>query len=305
MEMEKKMNEVSEEAKEKISERLSSFENLWFPRAQQPTATLPSQRKSIFLDLLSRDTALFLERYGSNLTCNELTEFDSMKHDYEINWHVTRLRSLLSPTTEELRKRSVRAKNRRRAYLDRLMIAGQYFSEEAMRDREPYLHHEYVGKFQDRVGRGMARPGERWSDTLLRRCEEAAIVAKIRGEQQRIGVPQRDWIGNEGFQEEEEEEEEEEEDVEEKEIVERRLPHPSVTDNATSDPARARQDPTLSSEELEDRMNQFTYIMQQKFLVGEDHEHVDYSKIDNDETLDDHWQREANVDAEERYFADD
>ncbi|WJX94822.1 hypothetical protein P8452_76202 [Trifolium repens] len=305
MEMKKKKEEVSEEAKEKISERLSSLENLWFPRAQQSTSTLPSQRKSIFLDLLSRDPPLFLERYGSNLTSTELTEFDSMKHDYEINWHVTRLRSLLSPSPEELRKRSVMAKNRRRAYLDRLMIGGQYFSEDSMRDREPYLHHEYVGKFQDRVGRSMARPGERWSDTLLRRCEEAAIVAKIRGEQQRIGVPQRDWIGNEDFQEEEEEEEEGDDDVEEKENVERHMPQPDATDNAASDPSRVRHGPTLSSEELEDRMNQFIYIMQQKFLLGEDHEHVDYSKIDNDETLDDHWQREANVDAEERYFADD
>ncbi|MCI18978.1 coiled-coil domain-containing protein 97-like, partial [Trifolium medium] len=85
----------------------------------------------------------------------------------------------------------------------------------------------------------------------------------------------------------------------------RHLPQPDATDNATSDPPRVRHGPTLSSEELEDRMNQFIYIMQQKFLLGEDHEHVDYSKIDNDETLDDHWQREANVDAEERYFADD
>jgi hypothetical protein len=83
------------------------------------------------------------------------------------------------------------------------------------------------------------------------------------------------------------------------------LPQPDATDNAASDPSRVRHGPTLSSEELEDRMNQFIYIMQQKFLLGEDHEHVDYSKIDNDETLDDHWQREANVDAEERYFADD
>lgn len=81
---------------------------------------------------------------------------------------------------------------------------------------------------------------------------------------------------------------------------------PGVTDNiVASDPPRERQDSTLSLEELEDRMNQFTYIMQQKFLLGEDREHVDYSKIDNDETLDDHWQREANVDAEDRYFADD
>lgn len=85
----------------------------------------------------------------------------------------------------------------------------------------------------------------------------------------------------------------------------RHLTQPDVADNAPSDPARERRDSTLSSEELEDRMNQFTYIMQQKFLLGEDHEHLDYSKIDNDETLDDHWQREANVDAEERYFADD
>ncbi|KAJ7944665.1 coiled-coil domain-containing protein 97 [Quillaja saponaria] len=45
---------------EKISERLSSLENLYFPRALQSNATDPSQRKSIFLDLLSRDTALFL-----------------------------------------------------------------------------------------------------------------------------------------------------------------------------------------------------------------------------------------------------
>ena len=80
---------------------------------------------------------------------------------------------------------------------------------------------------------------------------------------------------------------------------------PDVSDDAISDPAGESQESSLSAEELEDRMNQFTYIMQQKFLLGEDHEHLDYSKIDNDETLDDHWQREANVDAEERYFADD
>lgn len=80
---------------------------------------------------------------------------------------------------------------------------------------------------------------------------------------------------------------------------------PDVIEDAASDPARESQESTLSAEELEDRLNQFTYIMQQKFLLGEDHEHLDYSKIDNDETLDDHWQREANVDAEERYFADD
>lgn len=62
---------------------------------------------------------------------------------------------------------------------------------------------------------------------------------------------------------------------------------------------------TLSAAELEDQMDQFTHIMQQKFLLGEDSEYLDYTQIDNDETLDDHWQREANHDAEEKYFAED
>lgn len=83
------------------------------------------------------------------------------------------------------------------------------------------------------------------------------------------------------------------------------LNHSEATDDAPSDQARVNEESNLSAEELQDRLNQFTYIMQQKFLLGEDQEHLDYSKIDNDETLDDHWQREANIDAEEKYFADD
>lgn len=83
------------------------------------------------------------------------------------------------------------------------------------------------------------------------------------------------------------------------------LNHSDPTDDAPSDQARENNESSLSAEELEDRLNQFTYIMQEKFLLGEDQEHLDYSKIDNDETLDDHWMREANVDAEEKYFADD
>jgi len=85
----------------------------------------------------------------------------------------------------------------------------------------------------------------------------------------------------------------------------RHLNGADVNNDTLSNPGRVNLEASISAEELEDRMDQFTYIMQQKFLLGEDQEHLDYSKIDNDETLDDHWQREANIDAEERYFADD
>ncbi|XP_059642788.1 uncharacterized protein LOC132284681 [Cornus florida] len=320
---------LSGEAVESISERLSSVENLYFPRALQSSAISPSQRKSLLIDLLSRDVAVFLERYGSQLTIEELKVFDVLKDDYEINWHLNHLRSVISPTTEELRSRSTKIKNRRRAFMDKLMCDGQYFSEDAMREREPYLHHEYVGQFQDPSGRSMARPGERWSETLMRRSEEVILVEKIRGEQQRLGVAERDWVGsvNEHQQEEEEEKEEEEEEEEEEEGEEEEEEEEEEDEehieangsshhlevhfgdldafnNAQSTSVIPSEGTTLPEAEIQDRMDQFTHIMQQKFMSGEDHQHLDYSKIDEDETLDDHWLREANLDAEEKYFAD-
>ncbi|XP_022965225.1 uncharacterized protein LOC111465143 isoform X2 [Cucurbita maxima] len=79
------------EAMDCLSERLSLPGRIF-------TATNPSQRKAILLDLLSRDVAVFL---GLSITldfCNfwygfppklisiELHEFGALKDDYEMNW---------------------------------------------------------------------------------------------------------------------------------------------------------------------------------------------------------------------------
>ncbi|GJU26148.1 phosphoglycerate kinase, cytosolic [Tanacetum coccineum] len=156
------------------------------------------------------------QRYGS---LDELKEFDILSDDYEINWH---LRSVINPTSEDLKSRSAKVKNHRSAFMDKLMYGGKFFSEDSMRDREPYLHHEFVGKFQDQSGRRMYRPGEKWSETL-RRTEEALLMEKIQMEQQRLGVDEMDWVGNERLeeeQEEQEEEQEEEEDEDDEEVEE-------------------------------------------------------------------------------------
>lgn len=79
------------------------------------------------------------------------------------DWHFKNLRKKISPTSEELKSRSLSVRDRRLAYLNKLISEGQYFSKDSMRDREPDLHHEYVGKYQDLMGRNMGRPGERWS----------------------------------------------------------------------------------------------------------------------------------------------
>ncbi|VYS69559.1 unnamed protein product [Arabidopsis thaliana] len=292
-------------AAEDITERLSSLDNLYFPRAVQLTAASSDQRKSILLDLLRRDPAVFLERYGSELLVDELLEFDAMKHDYEVDWHLKNLRKKISPTSEEIKSRSVAVRNRRLAYLNKLVSEGQYFSEDAMRDREPYLHHEYVGKFQDVMGRNMARPGERWSETLMRRAEEAVLVTRIREEQQRLGVAESDWVGNEKMEESEEEEEEESEEEEEEEDEEAKNPTEASSSSLNGKEQKEKATTVLPPEEMQDMMDQFTSIMEQKFLSGEDHQHLDYAKIDNDETLDDHWLREIGRDAEDKYFDED
>jgi hypothetical protein len=212
-------------AMDRIATRLSAVEDLYFPSsflrsaassrdfpapAQPPPS--PPRRQAELRSLLARDAPLFLERYGSALAPDELAAFDALSPDYEVDWHLRRLRAAAAGQPRP----AWQVRNRRRAYLHRLLREGDYFSEDAMRERDPYLHHEYLGRFQDPLGRAMARPGERWSDTLMRRAEEAVIVDKIRGEQIRRGVHPSEWVGgggtDESMQEEEEEEDDEEDD---------------------------------------------------------------------------------------------
>ena len=46
----------------------------------------------------------------------------------------------------------------------------------------------------------------------------------------------------------------------------------------------------------------FMALMQQRFLAGADHEHVDYAAIDKNASLDDDWAAQAEEDAQEKYF---
>ncbi|CAN6215198.1 unnamed protein product [Urochloa humidicola] len=314
-------------AMDRIATRLSAVDGLYFPSSflsssssstSSSTPPSPPRRQAELRALLARDAPLFLERYGSTLSADELAAFDALGADYEVGWHLRRLRAAAAGAPPS----AARVRNRRRAYLDRLVCEGEYFSEEAMREREPYLHHEYLGRFQDPLGRAMARPGERWSETLMRRAEEAVIVEKIRGEQIRRGVDPSEWVGGgpeEAMEEQEEEEEEEEEDEEEEQSMkeeETEVVKPIATEVVANGAApvdsnngggsvAGTSNQTLSFEEMQDQLEQFTSLMQQKFLSGEDTEHMDYSQIDNDEMLDDHWSREANYDAEEKYFEED
>lgn len=311
MGLEAKRDQLVENVIQKISERISNLADLHLPYAmrtrEEPVS--PLEVKGLLASLLSRDPAIFLERYGSKLKTEELQEFEVLKDDYAVNWHLRHLKSILNPTTEEKRLHAVKAKNRRLAYMERLIHDGQYFSEDAMRERAPLLHHEYVGRFQDPTCRGFSRPGERWSETLMRQSEEARIVQQIKEEQERLGIQEEET----DKEEEEEEDEDPESDCEMNQNDKHangdgfngavQLENMSPSERLVSEARPAKK--TLSVEEEQMKMEHFTRIMQEKFLSGDDTEHVDYAYIDNNVSLDDHWLREITQDAEEKYFEDD
>ena len=82
---------------------------------------------------------MFLERHGDAVAVEHLALFDHLRENYEVDFHLRRLAASASPSE----RRGV-ARNRRLAHLATLEREG-YFTEDAMRRREPLLFDTYVG----------------------------------------------------------------------------------------------------------------------------------------------------------------
>ncbi|KAH6557893.1 hypothetical protein KP509_1Z087900 [Ceratopteris richardii] len=366
------MAKLQHSAAEKITQRLSALPDIHLPFSlvKQGESLSQADKKAHLFDLINRDAAIFLERHGSKLSVAELKEFDVFSGDYEVDWHLRRLRRSLYPATAKEQKAQANlVKNRRLAFMSRLIDDGDFFSENAMRLRAPLLYHEYLGQFQDPSERSFARPGERWSDMLIRQGEEAEYQARLRTEREKAGIPTEDGGSlhtslEEDEEEEDEEKEEEEVETEEKNVKEgakegekeedhkeqssveqhvsrtgaHRIPAGMSGFHTNTEPWSSEvenrtlsfeerqclklqrfsqymhdkfiggenvKQPTISKEELQSNMEDFTRIMQEKFLSGEDFDHFDYVHIDNDMALDDYWLDEISQDAEDRYFEED
>jgi hypothetical protein len=217
--------------------------------------------------------------------------------------------------------------------------------------------HDIFSGVQDPAVRDPGvRPGERFSDTLIRRSEEAYIQERLREERVAAGIPVDEEPATNRTMEAEESEFEEEyvsffetlvfffreffspffcllthmfstlqdtesEDEEQmrENLTDARAGHGSGDGRPVEPAGEERTQPSegvlaeettsdsqyLSPAELADKMEDFTRVMQEKFLSGMDSEHVDYALIDNDAALDDDWMPEITRDAEEKYFEED
>ncbi|KAI3430590.1 hypothetical protein D9Q98_005183 [Chlorella vulgaris] len=321
---------------EQLAARLAAQSDLRLPAQlrQQASAPTAADKTRYLTQLITHDPGVFLERHGSELTDAELAHFQSLRGDYEVDFYC----KVLEDRTDQL-KRSQVAKNRRLAYMARLEADGTYFGEEAMRDRQPALHHQYIGQFQPSGTMGAStqadepgcQAGNALAQSILRGQEELDLRQRQAAEQQR-------WDQVEEESDEEDEEEQQQQDnggqpsaappqQQQRETSAQGKPDEAAgvkgqqaaaggnqaqqeqeSEEQADEASRAGEAvagsvPLISEEEAQDNADTFRDLMRQRFIGGLD-SGVDYAAIDADAELDDHWAEEAGRDAEEKYFDD-
>lgn len=288
-------------------------------------------RRAYLSDLFSRDPAVFLERHGDAVAVEHLALFDHLRENYEVDFHLRRLAASASPSE----RRGV-ARNRRFAHLATLEREG-YFTEDAMRRREPLLFDTYVG-----APRPTAPPGGPDDDpstshavslSLLEReddrnAAERLAAARARGRARAV------------------DEETDDDEAETREVDDVRRDVDSFADSFASGvvvprgrgsratpeelrraavegwgggPRRADRSNANANanEEGRDRSNsnanananvsrdarveEFRRMMRERYVDGADGD-AEYRRVDADASLDDAWTREAERDAEDAYF---
>jgi len=310
--------QLSDSAAQAIAERLSALSDIRLPsQLTRENEVTVDEIQNYFLKLLSNDPGVFLERHGELLLGKERDAFECLRTDnYEVDFHLKRLED---GTENHIKKskRVTQVKNRRFVAMQKLDSNTDFFSEDAIREREPYLHHLYLGQYGvegecDEEGRGHTtrKDGNRDDATfaaqLVMQQEEMELLVRRKVERDRCADIERD------------QEEEDEEEIEDHGREERRGhgQHASLDDVQSLLPCQQHWQPRgvpedvlvssrtwasseerISKEERRENLEALRDIMRQKFLAGEDLD-TDYKAIDATEVV----LEEERRDEEDAYF---
>ena len=99
------------------------------------------QKLEIANDILSKNPATFLSRFGKYLAEEDLLCFDGQCGDYMIDYQLKEIRKHLVDKNNQIKVR-----NRRYEAMKKMMLSGDYFSEDEMKWRNPLLYEQMVGQ---------------------------------------------------------------------------------------------------------------------------------------------------------------
>jgi len=224
------------------------------------------QKHDVLEQLYSNNPEKFIYRFGSLLTDNELNEHFDSTADY--------IRKLTNSNRQKL------SANRRYVYMQQLIDDGNYFSDEAMKERSPLLYEQLIGKYEDEKNKSLVKKTADGplTDFYMQHLESL-------NHQQRVG----EEFENErqSMDESDSDEEEEEEDV---------------YSNEERDLYRQEFLSIHKGKQKNKNSTSKCVCFVEKFLNGED-TNIDYTSIDNNDSFDDVKTREH--DEEEKYFDDE
>ncbi|XP_053545076.1 coiled-coil domain-containing protein 97 isoform X2 [Bombina bombina] len=226
------------------------------------------QKMSILLDLYESKPLVFLERFSKVLREEHLGCFSHLSGDYTADYYCKEIRKASLKRVDRTRVR-----NKRYAALQQLITAGEYFSDEQMRERDPLMYEQYVGQYQSeeeimsKNSRELSQATS-LSVVLLNSCHEQVLQRRLEAQKEL---------------EENCEEEEDTDDDEESEL-------------------QSDEEQEVNSEERALMREEFISRMHWRFLDGKDH-NFDYSEVDENPDFDN--LDIITHDEEEKYFDDD
>ncbi|XP_075927666.1 coiled-coil domain-containing protein 97 isoform X2 [Petromyzon marinus] len=243
---------------------------------------------TLLRELWAEQPARFLERYHEALSVRDLGCFEHVTEEdaYLVNFYLEAVRK----RTEQRAGTAIR--NKRFAALRELVNAGEYFSEECMRARDPLLYEQCIGRFlseEEVLARRSIATGtpESLADVLIDVHQEVELRRRLQQQQDA-----------EDDMEEEEEDSDDENDMDQREARPNQgLPHWGSCGRSPS-----REEGAVSLEERALLKEEFVSRMYRRFLDGHDQD-FDYSSVDDNADYDNLDIVEQ--DEEDRYFDED
>ncbi|XP_011138360.1 coiled-coil domain-containing protein 97 [Harpegnathos saltator] len=275
-----------------------------FKSQQKEEAELTFEEKCVIAKkLLEKNHCLFLSKFGHYLK-EEHLEYFSKNKDYEITFHINRLRRYFNNLT-----RHVDVRNRRYEAMKILIEKGEYFSECEMMKRNPLLYEHLVGQYlteaEKKARDSIDTHNINYVDILMETIERDKLQKYLKCQQK-----EEDSVREENDSDDDNDDNDNDGSVTSKtsSFNEQTRFHWGACLNETIDDDDKNKDKILqnskiqhkiSNEEIQLFRQEFLTNMYQSFLDGNDR-NFDYSTVDDNEVYDNIKLR--NQDEEEKYF---
>ena len=259
-------------------EKIANKQNVFFKSQQKDETDLTlTQKQSIVKNLLNDNKVLFLQRYGSVLSEEELNYFDKYAENQIIS-------DLLKGFREDMTRNKSKSlvRNRRFEALKELIERGEYFSDSQMQTRNPLLFEEMIGQYMTDEEKTKLT-----NDKYFQNHERVTLSAFL-----------LEQIDNNLIEDTLNEQKVEEFDSDDSED--------QVSENEVEDEENNEIIPTKKSLEESEKLKlreEFNKYMTEQFLSGKDSEFYDYKQCDQNIDLDFNEINERDI--EEKYFDDD